>query len=68
MSEDAHRCGCDHLVKGETEERPKPAPEEKLQLLDDEKGNENRTEKTDDCCGYLTIGDDDRDKRREDSK
>src|SRR5665213_3394906 len=41
MSENTHRRGGNHLVKREAEKGPEPSPEQKLQLLDDEKRNED---------------------------
>ena len=68
LSKNAHRrCG-DHFVKRKTEECLEPSPEKKIGLLEDDEGNEKRSKNANDGGPDCTVGDDDRDERRENSK
>src|ERR1035437_2867407 len=68
MAENAH-CRCRiYLVEREAQEGFEPSPEEKFQLLNDKKRNEDRAKKSDDRRCDFSVGDDDRNQSRENSQ
>src|SRR5438105_340323 len=58
MTQNAEHGGGNHFVKVEADKSAQPAPEEKTQLFDEKKRNEQGSEQPHDRCSERSVGHD----------